>query len=394
MTATPVRYTVVLRDDQGPVFDCISGTSDDTDGFETQERSIEPGTVIAAIESVADSFNQTMTLYLVTEDGVNEIDEQPAVGDLIVSVCPPDDILFQAGMLAVVLEDRAVATVSIGTILTLFPLLAENWMAQLPALLADVLGNLPTATGPRVRTYAYGAFARPGNLDGTDLTIDIPDGLTGAFAERTVNPGDHIAFVLDSTGDAAVVEVRVAQPLPADGEDPTPWPLADQQPQTGDIIVSNAPLDQQPAAMIGLVSVCVAPGKVVNAQAGVFNMIFQALNNPGPTPEPEPTPDPEPAPPAAALPTHATPMEDMAWDGTDNVFISADTSLQPIVISIPPAEGDAINSTLIVKNRTGSNDVTIAVNAVEDHQGDILIPPGHVATIRAINGTWELIGWL
>ena len=53
-----------------------------------------------------------------------------------------------------------------------------------------------------------------------------------------------------------------------------------------------------------------------------------------------------------------------------------------------------INHTLIVHNRNGAENVTVAINAAEDHQGDIIVPPGHVATIRAISGSYVLTSWL
>lgn len=427
MTDHLIRYGVVLRDSNldadapGLVFDCVSGAGA-AGVYAFVERNIEPGTIIGAIESVPDSFDQTIKLYEVMADGpLNLLDEQPVVGDTVTSVCPPSDIVFQAGMNAVFVDDDGhVATISIGLLLALFPLFAQDWLSQVPGMLTQALGALDVPAQVQqalasagvgdggVRTVAYTVFPTPENLAGTSLTAWIPDGTGGGLVERTLTPGDTVACITGFRDDVpygCIAELRVVTALPEDGADPISWPLADRQIRQGDLFITTGA--DLPSDNVGLIAIAPFDGVMMAAQANVITRIIDELAARVGTLEAVEVGE---IPGGATAPSHATPMENWTWDGTDNVLVSADTSNQPITISVPPAEDipdvDAtddtpmvpgrkvINHTLIVQNRNGGNDVTIAINAAEDHQGDIIVPPGHVATIRAIYGSYVLVTWL
>lgn len=420
MTDHLVRYGVILNeanvdpDSPSLIFDCISGVGPGG-VYSTETRNIEPGTRIASLKSIPDTFDQTIKLYEVTAEGLNLLDDQPVTGDTMMCVCPPSDLVFQAGMNAVFVgDDGHVATIGIGLLLTLFPLFAQDWLARVPNLLNEALGSLDVPgqvqqalaglnTGG-VRLINASGLVSPETLAGENHTVVTPG--PNGMVDYEVSTGDTVAVIIGSPDNfegSAVVELRTVTALPADGEDPTPWPLLDRQVKTGDLFLQVGPAASPDS--VGQLAVAIADGVATPVHMRTIIKLFTEIDGlrqqiAGLA---QPQPDPEPVDPGVfeigtlnvgSTPSHVTPMTDWAWDGTDNVLVSADTSNQPILVSVPPAEGDVINSTLIVHNRNGANDVTVGIHAAEDHQGDIVVPPGHVATIRAIFESYVLTTWL
>lgn len=185
MTTHPIRFIVALRDDQADVFDCISGVAP-TGVFATEERTIDTGTIVGAIRQVPNSLLQHLVLHRVTEDGLNELDDQPVPGDIAVSICPQTDLPFQAGMMCVFVDngesDGAIAVVSIGLLLALFPLLAQDWLSQVPAMLGEALTVL------NIPGQIRAALSTPVVTDDADYTWDGTDRVIVWASTENVGP--------------------------------------------------------------------------------------------------------------------------------------------------------------------------------------------------------------
>jgi len=109
MSVLAVSYGVFLTpeniDGTSHVFACPTGAGGD--GSPTLEtRVITTGKVLALEMS---GENCVGTIYKVTDGPLNKSDQELEPGDIIVTTCEKNDIEFQSGSLAVILNDGTLA---------------------------------------------------------------------------------------------------------------------------------------------------------------------------------------------------------------------------------------------------------------------------------------------
>lgn len=197
MSTIPVRYLVQLDpanvSGESRVFNCLNGIMSDGSGVTTETRDIPVGTVIGSVSTVHDpeaevSAESLLTLYVVTDGPLNRIDEQPTVGDVVVSTCPTNDIFFQAGAALVVTgQGGQTASLNVGTVLNIIntvmpqPTPPAEPVTETP--MGDYIWDGATGTLLSVDTSndnVYVTVPDPSTIIGSELIVNHRvDGMTG-----------------------------------------------------------------------------------------------------------------------------------------------------------------------------------------------------------------------
>jgi hypothetical protein len=109
------RYGVLLRPDN------LSGVDLEVDAFAAVDGSTEPrrvreGDIVLEVEITAEGTRGA--LWVVHEGTRWQLaPNQPTVGDLVVSICPASDLLYQAGSVLVFAEDGTFVPASFGLLM-------------------------------------------------------------------------------------------------------------------------------------------------------------------------------------------------------------------------------------------------------------------------------------
>lgn len=252
----------------------------------SEPSELQTGAVVADLTSVPGTFDQSVTLFRVTDDGVNELDEQPAKGDVIVTVGPAP--LAQAGQVSIVTDnDGGILTVGLGLVMAMFPLFIGMWMDE----------NLADAVDARIEAYLSATAEQP--TPETDPQSDDVDPID-------VDPsgeGDPLPPASDTEQESPGVPVGDAVEAPADGT-PTDLPgPADPEP--------TVPHDANDGLTPDIVIEDPAPTPTDPEPTDDASVDPESTDAPDAPDAPEPTGDPEPpdAPDAPGDPGDPEPTE-------------------------------------------------------------------------------------
>lgn len=340
---------VVLRPDNldgtSRVFDVIVGipSADVAATVRTWPTELDPGTVVGAFEIVPEAPFWRGTLYAVNDNGgpLNELDEQPQVGDEVFFTVSPYTNMFASGMTMRVVEGGWWVHPAASIVLTLYPILAAELWSALRAdherlvLIENALRDLsislsqspltPEQDPPTAEDLPIGTPAGepvPEDLPPAPTPPEIPS-WTEPPATAPDAPEDTAPAVED-TPDAGTEDTPAADPTPA-----VEAPVIDAGPEEGNDNASDP-----------------------------FVLDIPPSSGTAPAPDPEATPEATPeveldatpgdgtgelaVDPASEIPGTVEATEDPApasWPASDEPDTSsADTSSA----DLPPGDGPAV----------------------------------------------------
>lgn len=244
---------VVLRPDNldgtSRVFDVIVGipSADVSATVRTWPTELDPGTVVGAFEIVPEAPFWRGTLYAVNDNGgpLNELDEQPQVGDEVLFTVSPYTNMFASGMTMRVVEGGWWVHPAASIVLTLYPILAAELWSALRAdherlvLIENALRDLSISLSQSPLTPEQDPPTAEDLPIGTPAGEPVPEDLPPAptppeipsWTEPPATAPEAVedpAPAVEDTPDAGTEEAPAADPTPA-----VEAPVIDAEPEEG-----------------------------------------------------------------------------------------------------------------------------------------------------------------